>query len=213
LIPIIGLALCAILYLSAVRAGIYSVTLFMAGAVLALLYGNSFSDLRDFSLVLSFWNGHFWLGKTYLAAAFSFVPRFMSTYRDTWSIGVVTATMVGFDPKVHPGLRPGIFGESYLNFGYFGVAMMGLLMGVVLRKVDLGVKNAVRATQPSIGRAFSYTVLLGVASGLTVSAGVASIYMLLLVFGVAAVARRLVAGYSALCTRRSAIGQHVAGLE
>jgi oligosaccharide repeat unit polymerase len=206
LIAIIVLVLFVVLYLGALRAGIYSVTLFVAGAALALLYGNTFSDLRDFALLLSFWNGHFWLGKTYFAAAAAFVPRFLSSYRETWSIGVVTATMVGFDPKVHPGLRPGIFGESYFNFGYLGVVMMGLMVGIVVRKVDLEVKKAVGSPRPSIAKAFSYTVLLSVISNLEISAGVASIYMLLLVFGIAAVGRYLVAGLSVLYIPKGTTG-------
>lgn len=179
------------MYLGALRSGIYSITAFMAMAVFAIFYGNSFSDLRDFSLLLTCWNGHFWFGKTYLAAAFAFVPRFLSTYRNEWSIGVVTATMAGFNPREHPGLRPGIFGESYFNFGYLGVIAMGLLVGVILRKVDREVKREMNQEHPSITRAFSYTVLIVMLSDVVITAGVSSMYMLLLVFAISAVCRRL----------------------
>lgn len=193
------------LYVGALRAGIYSMSLFMSGVVIEIFYGNSFSDLRDFSLVLSSWNGHLWLGQTYLAAAFAFVPRFLSTYRDTWSIGVVTATMAGFDPKVHPGLRTGLFGEAYLNFGYVGVVLMGSLIGIVVRKVDTEAKKALAGEHPSISRAFSHTILLGVTSALAISSGASTVYMLLLVYGVSAFARRMLAGYQALFKQRPKI--------
>jgi hypothetical protein len=49
----------------------------------------------------------FWGGKTYLAALTSFVPRFASSFQDTWGLGAATGATVGFDPHVHPGLRPG----------------------------------------------------------------------------------------------------------
>lgn len=193
-----AVVLFGLLYVGALRAGITSIALFVSGVFLEIFYGNTFSDLRDFSLVLSFWNGHFWFGKTYLAAAFAFVPRFLSDFRDTWSIGVVTATMVGYDPKVHPGLRPGMFGESYLNFGYVGVLAFGMLSGVVMRMVDTAVKKAVTAPRPSISRAFSYTILLAVLGDVAVSAGASSLYMLLFVYAISAVLRWLLASYDSL---------------
>lgn len=194
--------LFTLLYVGALRAGITSMGLFVSGVIIEIFYGNTFSDLRDFSLILSSWDGHFWLGKTYIAAAFAFVPRFLSDYRDKWSLGVVTASMVGFDPKVHPGLRPGCFGESYLNFGYMGVLVMGLVAGIVLRMVDSKVKEAVGAPHPSISKAFSYTVLLNVLSDILISAGASSIYMLLLVYAVSAFLRKVIAGYDTLFGRQ-----------
>jgi oligosaccharide repeat unit polymerase len=166
-----------VLYMGNVRAGQYSVGQFFAGLIFVVFFGNTFSDLRDFAWVYSAWNHVFWSGKTYLAALFAFVPRFMSGFRDTWSVGVVTASMLGFDPQVHPGVRPGIFGESYFNFGLLGVIGVGLMLGFVIRRVDTDVKRALANPNPSMMRAYASTTLLGIVGNLALSAGFSGVYV------------------------------------
>lgn len=169
-------------YLGNARSGDYSLSGLFGSLIFLVFYGNNFSDLRDFAWVYSAWNHIFWTGKTYLAAVLAFVPRFASQFRDTWSLGVVTASAVGFDPQVHPGLRPGAFGESYFNFGLFGVVMVGLILGIVTRRVDVDVKNAFLLPSPSMMKAFASTMLLGIAGTIAVSAGFSGVYVLALVY-------------------------------
>ncbi len=173
-----ALLLTVAFYLGSLRAGEYSMGGFFGSLVFLLFYGNNFSDLRDFAWVYSAWDHVFWAGKTYLAALLAFVPRFASHFRDTWGLGVATASTVGFDPQVHPGLRPGFFGEGFFNFGLFGVVAVGLMLGIVLRRVDLDVKSALADPQPSMMNAFASTMLLGVASSFAVSAGFSGLYVL-----------------------------------
>jgi len=176
------------------REGYYDNTSVGEASALLLFkvfYGNTFSDLRDFALVISGWNGHFWLGRTYLAGLMGFVPRALSSFRDTWSLGAVTTTMVGLNPETHPGLRPGYFGESYLNFGYTGVLLMGLFIGAIVRKVDMQVKRALQGPRPSLMRAFSYTVLLTLMTDIALSAGMATLFVLAGVFGISGACRKL----------------------
>lgn len=169
-------------YLGNARAGEYSVS-GLAGSIFFLLfYGNNFSDLRDFAWVYSAWNHVLWGGKTYLAALLAFIPRFASHFRDTWGLGVATASTVGFDPQVHPGVRPGAFGEGFFNFGLLGVVAVGLLLGVVSRRVDSEVKLALASSQPSMMKAFASTMLLGIAGAFAVSAGFSGIYVLVGVY-------------------------------
>ncbi len=139
-----------ILYLSAVRSGDPSIENTLAGMAIATFYGNSFSDLRDFAWVLGSWNGVYLHGKTYLAAFMSFIPSGLSTFRTQWSIGKVTAVMAGFDPLEHPGLRPGLFGESFLNFGLPGVIFLGLILGYIYRYIDFHIKKAADDNTPII---------------------------------------------------------------
>jgi oligosaccharide repeat unit polymerase len=165
-------------YLGNARAGEYSIS-GLAGSIFFLLfYGNNFSDLRDFAWVYSAWDHVLWAGKTYLAALLAFIPRFASHFRDTWGLGVATASTVGFDPQVHPGLRPGAFGEGFFNFGLFGVVAVGLLLGLVSRRVDTEVKRAFASSQPSMMKAFASTMLLGIAGAFAVSAGFSGVYVL-----------------------------------
>lgn len=165
------------LYLGNVRAGDYSISNFFSALAIILLYGNTFSDLRDFSWVYALWDHKLWLGKTYLAALMAFVPRFASEFRDTWGLGVATATTLGLDPHVHPGVRPGFFGEGFFNFNLVGVTVIGLILGLMLRYTDMGVKQSFASHNPSMMKAFSFTTLLGVMTAIALSAGFSGLYV------------------------------------
>jgi oligosaccharide repeat unit polymerase len=173
-----ALMLGAAFYLGNVRSGEYSLSGLFGSLIFLVFYGNTFSDLRDFAWVYSAWNHVFWAGKTYLAAILAFVPRFASQFRDTWGLGVATASTVGFNPEVHPGLRPGAFGEGFFNFGLFGVIAVGLMLGIISRRVDTDVKRAFLSSSPSMMRAFASTMLLGIAGTIAVSAGFSGVYVL-----------------------------------
>jgi hypothetical protein len=166
------------LYLGSVRAGQYSLGDFFELLGAALLYGNTFSDLRDFAWVDALWDHNLWIGKTYLAALTAFVPRFVSEFRDAWGTGAATAITLGLDPHVHPGVRPGAFGESYFNFGLPGVVIVGFAMGVIFRRVDIDVKRAMTAPQPSMRKAFASTTLLSVAGIIAISANSSGFFVL-----------------------------------
>ncbi len=175
----IGLVLIIIaFYLGVVRSGDYAVDNFWVGLIVVVLYGNNFSDLRDFAWVYSKWDNVLWHGKTYLAAVLSFVPRFASTFRDNWALGVATSSTAGLDPQVHPGLRPGIFGEGFFNFGILGVVVMGLMFGIILRRVDLDVKLALTSSPRPMRMAFASTIMLGIALTLVITSGFSSLYIL-----------------------------------
>ena len=149
---------------------------------LELLYGNSFSDTRDFALVLSFWDGHYFNGLTYLAGLLAFIPRALSTFRDTWAIGVVTASMAGFDPTQHPGLRVGNFGEAFFNFGFAGVVLLGLFTGATIRFVDIRMKQALNALSPSSPRPFSYYIIITFLAVAQSSVMASTMYSILAIF-------------------------------
>jgi hypothetical protein len=175
---VISVILLGGLYLGSARAGQYSLSDFFALVGVALVYGNNFSDLRDFAWVDALWDHKLWIGKTYLAALTAFVPRFISEFRDAWGTGAATAITLGLDPHVHPGVRPGAFGESYFNFGLPGVVIVGLAMGVIFRRVDIDVKRAMTAPQPSMRKAFASTMLLSVASIISISANSSGFFVL-----------------------------------
>lgn len=106
-----------------------------------LLFGNTYSDNRDFGWILSKWNGQHLHGRTYIAGTMSIVPRKFSRFREKWALGIYTSKVIGFDYRSFPGLRPGFFGESFLNFGLMGVVGLGLFAGCVLRKMDMSIKS------------------------------------------------------------------------
>ena len=174
----------AVLYLGNVRAGQYSISQVFANAIFLVLYGDNFSDLRDFAWVYSAWNHSFWFGRTYLAALIAFVPRVASSFRDIWGIGAATAATVGFDPQVHPGLRPGSFGEGYFNFGMVGVVAVGMMMGLIFRRVDIDVKRVFASSSPSMMKAFASTMLLNVAATCAMSVNSSTLYVMTGVYAI-----------------------------
>ena len=149
----------------------------------SVFFGNSFSDTRDFATILSFWNGELLLGKTYLAGLISFIPRVLSPFRDKWALGVVTATMVGFLPTQHPGLRIGAFGEAFLNFGPPGVLALSLFLGSVLKLVDLRVKQSLAELPRSGMRVFAYFILGYITAAAQNSTSAAAFYTVMVFIG------------------------------
>jgi oligosaccharide repeat unit polymerase len=177
-------ALCMVFVLDALRQANFSLVSAAGKFAVGLFYGNSFSDTRDFAAVLSLWDGHYFLGKTYLAALFAFVPRFLSSFRDTWSLGVVTATLAGFKPAEHPGLRIGIFGEAYMNFGLPAVLLLSLFVGAVMRLIDLRMKQYVAILPQSDMRVYSLyilTLLVTLAENSTTASTFYSIFLVILI--------------------------------
>jgi oligosaccharide repeat unit polymerase len=174
----VAILLVFFFYLGSLRGGEYSLGAFFSSFVFLVFYGNSFSDLRDFAWIYSAWNHELWLGKTYLAGLATFVPRGLSDFRGTWSFGVATDLTVGLDPEIHPGLKPGQFGEGFFNFGWLGVIGVGLILGIILRRVDMDVKLALQSPRPSLMRAFASTALLSVAACFVSSLSLPSLYAL-----------------------------------
>jgi hypothetical protein len=144
-----------------------------------LFYGNNFSDTRDFAWILSFWDEEYLYGKSYLAALISFIPRVFSSLREEWGISMYTNGLTGFDSDVMPGLRPGLFGESFLNFSYPGVIIFGLLFGFALRYGDIKIKEHVLKSKDII-KGYSHLFIFSFLCTLSVSAGMWSFYVFLL---------------------------------
>lgn len=170
------------LYLGNLRGGSYDLLSFFESLAFLILFGNNFSDLRDFAWVYSHWNGIFWYGKTYLASLIVFLPRFISPFRDTWSFGAMTANVAGLDPLVHPGLRPSASGEVYFNFGVIGVVLFGLLWGVLIRGVDLGVKRSLAEHPGIMTRAYALTAVLYFTNFLSNSLATASLLVIVAIY-------------------------------
>ncbi len=174
--------LAAMFFLGDLRSGSFSISGTLLNLGSTFFYGNTFSDLRDFAWVLSEWNGTFLLGKTYLAGLISFLPRAITSFRETWAIGVYTAGIAGFSPEMHPGLRPGPFGEAYLNFGLTGVCLLGISAGYVLRFVDLKIKTIVsQKIQPIYIRAYSCTFVYLLISNFFNTSGFWRFYVLIFI--------------------------------
>lgn len=107
--------------------------------VAELLYGNTFSDIRDGAFILKGYEAKFGntylYGKTYFAGIISFIPSRFSAFRVEWSYGRVT-TYALFGWENHFGLRGGAVMEAYLNFGYLGILFFAILQGVLYAQLE-----------------------------------------------------------------------------
>lgn len=164
-----------------------------AGVALSFLYGNDFSDLRDFSWILSGWDGEFFYGKTELSGMASFIPSAFLPARREWALGPKTLEMVGlgFFKDVHPGLRPTFVGEAYLNFGFVGLVVMALAYGAVLGRISTELRAARRGEKSNfVAIATTSYIYMDMFSGFLISAGFFDFYInaVLVVFGTLCVA-------------------------
>lgn len=124
------------LYLASLRVnGAFSPT----GVFDSVVYGNTFSDLRDGAFVMSGWltntGGQLLHGKTFLAGLLSFLPSSGSSFRLEYSWGYYTTTTL-FGYTGHLGFRGGWSLESYLNFGWGGVALLAAANGWLLGRLE-----------------------------------------------------------------------------
>jgi oligosaccharide repeat unit polymerase len=103
-----------------------------------IFYGNTFSDFRDLCWYLTTPEGadRSFYGATYLAGLMSFVPTYLSQFREQYNLGVITATAIGISPQEHAGIRITSFGEMYINFGFVGVALMSFVVSYLVKCFD-----------------------------------------------------------------------------
>jgi O-antigen polysaccharide polymerase Wzy len=182
-VPIGIVLLILALYLGDVRDGQYNILTTIATTGIKLFYGNNFSDLRDFAWVRSYWDGTYYLGKTQLAGFLAFIPSVISTFRAEWNWGVVTTSIAGLDPLINPGLRAGVFGEMYFNFGLPGVLVAGFVYGYVIRRIHNISLAAARSLSPERARLsiLAAMVTLNLIGGLLNTAGFFGFYITLAV--------------------------------
>jgi hypothetical protein len=163
-----------------------------SGGVTALdriLYGNDFSDVRDFAHILSKWNRQELYGKTYAAGFLGFVPRTLVPFRQEYSFATYANEIVGFKKDSHGGLRPGPFGEAYLNFGIPGVIVMGILQGLIFGFVRSRLDRLRAAGVYDIRILASQTAALYVLEAITVTSAVWAFYVFV-VAGLGSIALR-----------------------
>jgi oligosaccharide repeat unit polymerase len=185
----VGLSLIILaIYLGDVRLGQYNLLISMSNAVNGIIFGNNFSDLRDFAWVYSDWNKHFLYGKTFFSGLMSFIPSSMLPWRQQWGLGVFTVETIGYDTSVHPGLRPGIFGESYFNFGILGVCVFGFLYGYAIKRIDNFVRKSIKNESDKNKLVVKVTtgyIVANMAFNFMITAGFFTVYvyLLILIFG------------------------------
>lgn len=139
---IVPLLLVLAIYVGGFRYGNFGAPA-LADIPLRLLYGNNFSDLRDFAWMISHWDGVLLWGKTLIAGFLTGLPgvgEFRSMYAwGNWSV----YTALGFTSRVHPGLRGIAFSEWYFNFGLIGLCASGMFYGFLVARLSAFSEQAI----------------------------------------------------------------------
>lgn len=104
-------------------------------SVRTILYGNNFSDLRDFAWFISGLGDTYFYGKTYLADYLGFIPSSIMEFRSEYSLSAVTTRLAGISGP-HGGLRSPQFGEVYINFGIPGLLIISPIFGLILERIN-----------------------------------------------------------------------------
>ena len=90
--------------------------------------GSDLAEVRDLGWVLLKQDQPYW-GLTFIAGLVP-IPSFASDFTQTYHLRTVTLNAIGFPlTAAHGGLRITYSGEWYLNFGWPGVVVGGLLYG------------------------------------------------------------------------------------
>ena len=132
---VIPFAVFIAIYMAEIREGRHSISGVFAVLTHSIFFGNTFSDLRDFSWILSRWNGEYFYGKTIFSGMLSMLPSHLSEFRQEWGYGRVTTRIADLDSDIHPGLRGGHFAEMYLNFGPF-MLLFAFLYGAIIGNIS-----------------------------------------------------------------------------
>jgi oligosaccharide repeat unit polymerase len=155
------------------------------------LYGNHFSDTRDFALLLSYFDFNWLEGKTYISGIITFIPRKYSEFREEWAWGIYAARILGIVDPLFPGHRPGFFGEMYINFNIWGVIILGLFSGAVVKHIDFRILKEYNNNNDVI-KMYSYTVLMWLVLSLAISIIFVFLYTFIIIIIFLAIIRQFI---------------------
>lgn len=92
----------------------------------------AFPEVRDLGWTISLLNGERLNGVTFAQSLLP-IPSIISDWSSTHSLRAITTKLIGMDESGETGgLRLTIFGEGYINFGYFGAIGAGLFWGMAV---------------------------------------------------------------------------------
>ncbi|CDF57723.1 O-antigen polymerase [Thermobrachium celere] len=121
-----------------IRSSSYYSKFYIYDIVDKIIYGNTFSDIRDGAYVLyGFKNlyDNYLYGLNYIADFISFIPRKYIQFRNIYSYGIFSTNTL-FGMSGHYGLRGGMFLEPYINFSYVGVVIVAIIVGYYYGKIE-----------------------------------------------------------------------------
>jgi oligosaccharide repeat unit polymerase len=153
-----------------------------------VIHGNTFfANFRDSSYVLMGFEANrypLFYGKTILAGLLGFVPSSVLPFRQQYAWGAVTLGIVNITNPLHFGLGQVLFADWYINFGTAGIALEGLVIGALLKWLDVRLLQIRRRPKGAVSdqyfQLFGLWFRLGVLGTLCTSASVMLVYPQLL---------------------------------
>jgi len=168
-----------------------------------VIHGNTFfANFRDSSYVLMGFEANrypLFYGKTILAGLLGFVPSSLLPFRQQYAWGSVTLGIVNITNPLHFGLGQVLFADWYVNFGTAGVVVEGLVIGGLLKWLDVRLLDIRRRPKGAVSdqyfQLFGLWFRVGILGSLCASANVMLMYPQLLgymlILAVAYGARRI----------------------
>lgn len=151
-----------------------------------LFYGNTFSDVRDGAVILygksSDRNSDLPYGGTYIADLISFIPSYLSDYRQKFSWGKYTAAL--FDLVDFGGFRGGISLCPFLGFGYIGIITFSMFMAYLYAYAEKHWQSFLYCKTKNFAKEFIVIkgLILGVAQIFCCSVAFTALYEFLILF-------------------------------
>lgn len=160
-----------------------------SGILPTLVYGNHFSDTRDFAWVLAHWEQEYLYGVGYLANLVSCIPTSFLGLRQEYSLANYTSNLIGLDLSVHNGVRPGFFGQVFFNFGFLAVFLSGIVLGMALKFTNHKFKKCI-LERDNIIEAYGKTIPYFCITGILFSHIYWALYLFILINLASAAIRR-----------------------
>ncbi len=99
--------------------------------------GTVLPEMRDLGWTLNLWDGPALYGKTYVADLLP-LPSALFPFKNEFTTAGITREAVGVrDDAPNFSLRITGYGEAWLNFGFLGVALFGVLLGWVIHSGEI----------------------------------------------------------------------------
>jgi oligosaccharide repeat unit polymerase len=100
----------------------------------AEVMGSVLPEVRDLGWTLNLWEGGPLYGKTYVADIAP-LPTAIMPFKNEFSLPAITRQALGVkEGDNFVGLRITAYGEAWLNFGLFGVAVFGVILGWLIER-------------------------------------------------------------------------------
>ncbi|NMC63413.1 MAG: oligosaccharide repeat unit polymerase, partial [SAR324 cluster bacterium] len=111
----------------------------------SLVYGRTFDALENSIRITETYEPGEHLGLNIIVyPATNFVPRSLWPGKPIGLGKRIMFDIYGAPANTPVSFVPGLIGEFYVDFGYFGILIFGLLFGFIIKKIDYGILHSLK---------------------------------------------------------------------